>query len=345
MEEEHNSNVVIFKRSDFMNFKKLLQSVFLLLFFIIPINVGAYSSKIIPGGENIGINVNLSYVSIVGFYKVDSSYIGEDAGLKIGDRISSINKLDVHSIKDMISIIEKNQNQTSIEIEVVRNNEKLIKTLPLLKDDKKVIKTGLYVKDKISGVGTLTYIDPETKIFGALGHEIIDKNSPQKVEIQTGSIFRSDVIGITPSEVGKPGEKNAKFYSDDTYGTVNKNEEEGIFGVYEKDFSMNEAIEVGELEDVKLGKAYLRTVVLGSEKQDFEIEILEVSENDETKNILFEITDKYLLEKTGGVVAGMSGSPILQDGKIIAACTHVVVNSPNRGFAISIENMLKEGES
>jgi len=338
----HTNSVVIFKRSDFMNFKKILLKLSLLLLCIIPINSFAYSSKIIPGGENIGIRIGLQNISIVGFYKVGDSYIGEDAGFKIGDRIQKINQEDVNTIEEMIQKIE-NSNGT-IELTVKRGQEVITKPLKLVQDEQGTIKTGLYIKDKITGIGTLTYIDPETKIFGSLGHEVLDKNTSLKVEIKDGQIFKSDVIGITPSTSGNPGEKNAKFYSNEEYGTILKNEEEGVFGKYAKNFDEAEAIEVGELEDVQFGKAYLRTVISGDKKQDFEIKIIEIDENNETKNILFEITDQELLNKTGGVVAGMSGSPIIQNGKIIAACTHVVVNSPNKGFAISIENMLKEGE-
>ncbi len=327
-----------------MNFKKLLLKLSLLLICIIPVNALAYSSSIIPGGDNLGINVNLNYVSIVGFYKVNDAYIGEDAGFKIGDRIKKVNQQEISSIEEMVQLIHQDADQKQIDITVMREQEELTKTLKLVKDENNVIKTGLYVKDKITGIGTLTYIDPETKIFGALGHEITDKNSSLKVEIKDGNIFQSEVVGITPSENGKVGEKNAKFYTDSIYGKIQKNEEEGIFGTYQEDFHGSDAIEVGKLEDVKLGKAYLRTVVNGNEKKDYEIKILEVDEQNPTKNILFEIVDKELLSISGGVVAGMSGSPILQDGKIIAACTHVVVNHPERGFAIAIENMLEEGE-
>lgn len=327
-----------------MNFKKLLLKLSLLLICIIPVNALAYSSSIIPGGDNLGINVNLNYVSIVGFYKVNDAYIGEDAGFKIGDRIKKVNQQEISSIEEMVQLIHQDADQKQIDITVMREQEELTKTLKLVKDENNVIKTGLYVKNKITGIGTLTYIDPETKIFGALGHEITDKNSSLKVEIKDGNIFQSEVVGITPSENGKVGEKNAKFYTDSIYGKIQKNEEEGIFGTYQEDFDESDAIEVGKLEDVKLGKAYLRTVVNGNEKKDYEIKILEVDEQNPTKNILFEIVDKELLSISGGVVAGMSGSPILQDGKIIAACTHVVVNHPERGFAIAIENMLEEGE-
>lgn len=327
-----------------MKLKKILQTLSLLLFFIFPINALAYSSYVIPGGDNLGIHVNLDYVSIVGFYKVKDKFIGNDAGLKLGDRIIKINGKETSSIEEMVEIIDHSNQKEEVTLTVIRNTEIKDVKLSLAKDDNGVIKTGLYVKDKITGIGTLTYIDPETKIFGALGHEIVDKNSALKVEIKDGKIFKSDVISVTPSKDGKVGEKNAKFYTDTTYGVVEKNSEEGIFGTYQGEISKEHAIEVGRLEEVRLGKAYLRTVVSGNKIKDYEINILEIDENNPTKNILFEIVDKELLDITGGVVAGMSGSPIIQNDKIIAACTHVVVNAPHKGFAIFIENMLEEGE-
>jgi len=326
-----------------MEVRKLLLKLSLLFLFIVPINVLAYSNKVIVGGENIGINVSLDYVSIAGFYKVNGSYIGEEAGFKLGDKIKKINNQEITGINDMVNVIQ-NVNDKTIEITIERYDEEITKTLSLIEEND-ILKTGLYVKDKVTGVGTLTYIDPTTGIFGALGHEILDKNTKEKVEIKNGKIFKSEVVGISPSKSGEPGEKNAKFFSSETFGTVSKNEPEGVFGTYESNFSSRELTEVGSLEEIKLGKATLRTVIEGTITKDYEVNIIEIDENNSTKNILFEITDKELLEKTGGVVAGMSGSPILQNGKIIAACTHVVVNTPEKGFAISIEKMLEEGES
>lgn len=327
-----------------MKVKKLLLKLSLFLLVIIPVNVFAYSDKIVVGGENVGINVSLKYVSVVGFYKVNGSYIGEDAGFKLGDKIRKINGHSITSIDEMVSVIQ-DSDTNEIEVTIERKNKQLNKNLDLVKEEDGVLKTGLYVKDKITGIGTLTYIDPSTNIFGTLGHEILDKNTAEKVEIKDGKIFKSEVISINPSQSGKPGEKNAKFYNNISFGSVFKNEVEGVFGKYEADILSEKLTEVGKLEEVKLGKAVLRTVIKGTEINDYEINIIEIDENNNTKNILFEITDQELLEKTGGVVAGMSGSPILQNGKIIAACTHVVVNSPEKGFAISIEKMLEKGES
>ena len=326
-----------------MNFKKKLLLFFLLLN-LFPTIVFAYSDKIILGGNNIGINVHSKNVMVVGFYKVDNTYIGEDAGLKVGDLITKINDINVYSIDEMISVIDKEKELGDIIITFLRNNKEMNTILTLKKDSNNVYKTGLYVKDQINGIGTLTYIDPNTKIFGALGHEIAEKATLKKVEIKDGTIFESEITGITRSEPGTPGSKEAKFYSNKINGTVTKNEESGIFGTYSGDLSNYDVIEVAGIDNVKLGKAEIRTVVDGNRIDVFDIEIINIDKNNPTKNILFTITDQDLLFKTGGVVAGMSGSPIIQDNKIIGAVTHVVVSEPTNGYGIFITTMLEEGE-
>lgn len=328
-----------------MNFKKklLIFSIFLLTLF--PTIVSAYSDKIILGGENIGIKINSKHVMVVGFYKVDDKYIGQDAGLEVGDLITKINQKEISSIDDMVSIINNEVQKGKIEITFLRNKKEMKTVLELSPDNNGVYKTGLYVKDEINGIGTLTYIDPNTKIFGALGHEIAEKSTSEKVEIKDGTIFKSEVTGIKPSKSGNPGEKQAKFYSNATFGKIKENEESGIFGTYLEDFSNEDVIEVEEPDNIKLGKASIRTVISDNTIKNYDIEIIKIDENHTTKNILFQITDEELLEKTGGVVAGMSGSPIIQNNKIIGAVTHVVINDPKKGYGIFITTMLEEGEN
>ena len=327
-----------------MNFKKKLHYIFLLLLLMLPSIVFAYSNYIIPGGDNIGIKVNTKYITIVGFYKVGDSYIGEDAGFKVGDKIASIEGENVTSIEEMIKLVDKYKDKSEVKVNFIRNGKTLNTNLSLKLDHNGVYKTGLYVKDQINGIGTITYIDPQTKIYGALGHEIADKITLQKVEIKDGKIFKSEITGIKPSTDGEPGEKKAKLYTDDDLGSIYSNEESGIFGLYTGSVSNENAIEVAGPNDVKLGKAIIRTVIAGNNIQEFEIEILEIDKTSPTKNILFKITDKELLEKTGGIVAGMSGSPIIQNNKIVGAVTHVIVNDADKGYGIFITTMLEEGE-
>lgn len=326
-----------------MNFKKKLPIYFLLLLTLFPSIVFAYSNKIILGGENIGIKINSKNVLVVGFYKVEDKYIGEDAGIKIGDAITKVNDIKVSSIDEMIKVIDRDKELGTIKLNILRDNQELTTSINIKKDSNDIYKTGLYVKDQINGIGTLTYIDPGTKIFGALGHEIAEKTTYKKIDIRDGIIFKSEITGINPSRDGNPGSKEAKFYSDIVYGNIKNNGESGIFGTYTDELS-NNVIEVEGPNNIKLGYAQIRTVISNNIVNNYNIEIISIDKNNTTKNILFKITDKELLEKTGGVVAGMSGSPIIQNNKIIGAVTHVVVNEPEKGYGIFITTMLKEGE-
>ena len=327
-----------------MNFKKKLLIIPLFLITLFPSIVFAYSNKIILGGENIGIKVNSKNVMVVGFYKVGDKYVGEDAGFKVGDLITKINEQEVSSIDEMISIIDKNKDNGALNVSFLRNNKELTTSLELIKDSNDVYKTGLYVKDQINGIGTLTYIDPNTKIFGALGHEIAEKSTMKRIEIKDGTIFKSDVTGINRSQNGTPGSKEAKFYSDEVYGKVKSNTESGIFGYYTDKLSDDGTIDVAKKDEIKLGYAQMRTVINDNSIKNYDIEILNINRSDSTKNILFKITDSELLKLTGGVVAGMSGSPIIQNDKIIGAVTHVVVNDTQKGYGIFITTMLEEGD-
>lgn len=328
-----------------MNFKKKLLTFSLLLFMLFPSIVFAYSNQIILGGENIGIKIHSRNVMVVGFYKVDDNYIGEDAGLKVGDLITKINDISVSSINEMVSVIDKYKEDGKVNLTFFRDSKEMTTTLELKKDNNQIYKTGLYVKDQVNGIGTLTYIDPSTKIFGALGHEIADKSTLKRIEIKDGTIFKSEVTGINQSKDGKPGEKEAKFFNDEVLGDIKLNEESGIFGAYNEELTNREVIGVAGPDNVVLGKAQIRTVINGTDIQNYDIEIVNIDKSNTTKNILFKITDDNLLSKTGGVVAGMSGSPIIQNNKIIGAVTHVVVNDTKKGYGIFITTMLEEGES
>jgi len=331
-----------------MFFKNLKNKLFFLLLtlFIIPFNVYAYSDYIIAGGENIGIKLNSSNVIIVGTYEVNNISPAKEANLKNGDRIISVNDIKISTINEMIQIIEKEENKESINIEYQRGSKTYETKLNLVKDENDVYKTGLYVKDSISGIGTLTYIDPNTKLYGALGHEIIEKNSGQKIEVKDGKIYNSTVTGITKSKNGIPGEKNAKYNTNIVYGDVLENTKSGIFGNYKIEIPNKKLYKVANKEDIKIGDAKILTVIKEEAVEAFDIKILKVSEEDQKmKNILFEIIDEKLLEQTGGIVQGMSGSPIVQDDYIIGAVTHVVVDKPHQGYGIFITNMLEESEN
>ena len=330
-----------------MIFKKFKKSATLLLLslFIMPFQVFAYSEYLIPGGENIGIQIHSKGILVVGVYEVNGTYPASDAGLMLGDKIVKINGEDVGDINDMIDKINRSET-LSLKVTYERANKTGNTTLNIIKEDD-VFKTGLYVKDSITGIGTLSFIDPNTKLFGALGHEITEKNTGKILEVKDGKIFDAAVTGIDRSEEGTPGSKNAKFDMTSQNGTILENTESGIFGTFTSEIPNKKLYKVAAPEDVKLGEAKLLTVISGNEIGEYDIQILKVNNNtnQKTKNILFEITDKNLLEQTGGVVQGMSGSTIIQGDYIVGAVTHVVVDAPNRGYGILIVNMLEEAEN
>lgn len=332
-----------------MFFKKIKNKLLIFISFtllIIPNTILAYSDYIIAGGENIGIELYSKGIIIVGTYDISSESPAKKAGLQTGDKIIKINNEDTTCIQDMLNIINNSNNKESINITYLRGSKENTTTLKLSKTDNNVYKTGLYVKDSITGVGTLTFIDPNTKLFGALGHEIIEKNTGQKLEIKDGKIFSSTVTGITRSSVGNPGEKNANYDSNNIFGKVNENTTSGIFGEYTSNIPDKKTFAVAKESDVKAGKAFIYTVINGNNVENFEINILKINTNtSSTKNILFEITDNRLLKETGGIVQGMSGSPIIQDDYIVGAVTHVVVDDPTKGYGIFITSMLKEAEN
>lgn len=324
--------------------KKIKKTIVIILTsFIMPISILAYSDYIIAGGENVGIEIKSKGIMVVGLYEIDGKYIASEAGIKVGDIITSINNNKVTTIDEMTKIISEAKDK--IEIDFIRDKKPDHTTLELKKDENNVYKTGLYVKDEIKGIGTLTFIDPQTKICGVLGHEVIEKNTNKILDIKDGKLYETKVTGIEPSSDGNPGEKNAIF-KETIIGDIKENTNKGIFGTYEEKLPEKKLYKVALPEEIKEGEAKILTVLNGEEIKEYKINIIKMSDTKEkTKNILFEITDEELLEKTGGIIQGMSGSPIIQNEKIIGAVTHVVVDSPTKGYGIFITNMLEEAEN
>lgn len=319
------------------------KKILLLMLLLIPMNLLAYSENIIVGGETIGIEAYSKGVVVVGFYKVNGKYIASDT-LKVGDTILEIEGVSVSSIKEMTTLIDENIKNGKVNALIKRNNKTKKVVLNLVKDGS-VYKTGLYIKEKVTGIGTLTYIDPETKIYGSLGHEIMISESTNRIEVRKGEIYKSFVNGIDRSINGRVGSKNASIDYQTKLGTVTKNTSVGIYGIYNKTIN-KETTSVAKWEEIDLGKAVIRTITDGSKIEEYEIEITSLNRNaiDTNKSITFKVTDKTLMEKTGGIVQGMSGSPVIQNGKIIGAVTHVVIDEVNKGYAVFIRTMLEEGE-
>ncbi len=317
--------------------------ILFLSFFLFPSLTFAYSNEVILGGENIGIHIDTPGVLVVGFYKVNGKYLRGYPEITLGDYIVEVEGQPIYSIDDLTLKIEKQMEINPTVVFTLKRNNDIYKTAITLEKIDGIYKTGLYVKDGITGLGTLSYIDPQTKIYGALGHEIIESKSNSLVEVRTGIIFESSVTSIRKSTNGFAGEKNARFNFEHVYGTIEENTNHGIYGIYEQEVSGN-TIPVGTKDDIQLGEAAIYTVLNGSVKEKYAIQITKIQENNDVKNITFEITDENLIQKTGGVIQGMSGSPIVQNNRLIGAVTHVVVDHPYMGYGIFITTMLETGD-
>ena len=319
--------------------KKTIITLFL-LFLLFPISIFAYSNRILVGGNTIGMEVHSDGVYVVGFYSVFGKEIAKNAGFQVGDVIVKIDQHPISNISQLNSFLNQEKDYS---FEVLRNHEFVDLSLPVLEENA-TLKTGLFVKDQVYGIGTLSFIDPETRIFGSLGHEILESTSKNKFSIQNGKIYKAEVSSVQKSTGGKAGSMNANVDSNITIGSVLSNDSEGIFGKYLDDLSSFSSMDVGTIYDIHSGKAYIRTVTSKDNVEDYSIKILSIREDSDFQNILFEVTDSKLLSKTGGIVQGMSGSPIIQDNKIVGVVNYVILDEPYKGYGIFITKMLERGD-
>lgn len=299
--------------------------------------------EVVLGGQAVGIRLYSDGLIVVATGQItrDGQTPAKSAGIKEGDVIVKINSEKVTSPEEFTEKIAQSEGDVCLEIK--RGDEvKNVYVTPRVSEYDNVKKIGLWVRDSTAGVGTLTYIDPKRKTFGALGHAVSDVDTGVVFDVLKGSIEECVISGIEKGERGAPGELKATFYPEARLlGYITKNEDEGIFGVAAK--TDGKTVKLGHKSDIKKGKAYVRVSLDGKTAKDYEIEIERISKNSKkpSKGISIRITDAELIEKTGGIVQGMSGAPILQDGKLIGAVTHVLVNDPTRGYGIFIENMIE----
>jgi stage IV sporulation protein B len=310
--------------------------------------------KVIPGGQSIGVKLNSLGVVVVGhhFIQTEEGKVspGEEANVKVGDVILKMNDVQLKSLDQIGEIVEKAvKNGNEINLEVLRGKEKMnLKIHPVYDEKEKKHRLGLYIRNAAAGVGTLTFHHPESGAYGALGHVISDMDTQKPIIVGDGSIVNSSVSSIERGESGQPGEKSAIFINEkDVLGDIKRNTPFGIFGTMKKNVSngiLDEPIPIALNEEIKKGPAYILTVVEGQKVEKFDIEIVDVvpQKYPATKGLVLKVTDPELLEKTGGIVQGMSGSPIIQDGKLVGAVTHVFINDPTSGYGCFIEWMLQD---
>lgn len=310
---------------------------------------------LIPGGHSVGVRMDVKGVLVVGLEEIetiDGKRVnpGILAGLQIGDTILEINGTKVYKADEVQALVNKIQGD--VKLKVKRKNQKLtINLTPVVAKEDKLYKLGVWVKDKTAGIGTLTYYNPVDQTFGALGHAIVDPETGSVLSVDKGQLLQAQVQSIQEGTAGTPGEIRGIFYeAESPLGGLEKNSVYGIFGnayhpienpLYKK------PLVVGTQDQVEKGKAYILTTLDDNKLDRFEIEIEKIDHQSEPgdKGMVIKVTDKRLLEKSGGIVQGMSGSPIIQNDRIIGAVTHVFVNNPKKGYGIFIEWMLQESAS
>ncbi|GAE36624.1 SpoIVB peptidase [Halalkalibacter akibai] len=311
--------------------------------------------EVIPGGQSIGVKLNTEGVLVVGHHLVEtddgSASPGETAGIEVGDMITEI---DGHEIQRMSQVGEYVQaagdEGRTLNMVIKREHQTFEKELtPIKAKGEHSYRMGLYIRDSAAGVGTLTFYDPETKKYGALGHVISDVDTQKPIVVHDGQIIRSSVTSIEKGSNGDPGEKLASLSDKrEILGSIEKNSSFGIFGTLKeanlKNNIHDKKMPVALSTHVKEGPAKILTVVEGEDVEEYDIEIVSSvpQKQPATKGMVIKVTDPKLLEATGGIVQGMSGSPIIQDGKIIGAVTHVFVNDPTSGYGCHISWMLEE---
>ena len=313
--------------------------------------------KVLAGGHSIGVTMQMSGVLVVGFSTVTNASGEEkeparDVGVRIGDRIVTINNTPIDDDKKVAELVQQcGKIGQDVSIGIVRDGaEDTLICQPVFCAETQSYRIGLFVRDTALGIGTLTFCEPTTGSYGALGHVITDSDTNEEVVCASGTIMPATVSIVHHGMIGHPGEKiGTTWEGAETWGTITKNTRCGIYGtmsVKVKNPFYPEVLPIASHSQVREGRAQILTVVDGEKIESFEIEIekLRHQGSHAEKGMVLHDTDDSLLTRTGGIVQGMSGSPIIQDGKLVGAVTHVLVNDPTRGYGIFIENMIEEIE-
>lgn len=314
------------------------------------VNVSVSDEKtLIVCGFPFGVKMFIDGVLVVNFSEIETESgkccPGLEAGLEKGDIIKKINGKEVFTNEEVADFIE-NSDGKAVEISILRDNSEVnLIVYPKMLFDESGYKAGFWVRDSSAGIGTLTFYDPDTKTFGGLGHAVCDVDTGGIIPFSSGEIVPAAITKINKGTAGAPGELGGTFVGDDI-GTVMINNETGLYGTLDYEVEGFPAV-IAHKQDVYEGAAVIYSTLDGMETVEYDIEIEQINLSDDsvTKNMIIRVTDEDLLELSGGIVQGMSGSPIVQDGKLVGAVTHVFINDPTKGFGIFIENMLKKSEN
>ena len=290
---------------------------------------------LVPGGQVIGLKLEDDSVTVAAFDHTTEA--GKKGGLQIGDEILSIDDTTVDCAQDVRDALVRSGGQIKMVIRRQSQTHRLTIEPQITAQGPKL---GIYLKEGVTGIGTVTWYDPDTGSFGTLGHGVHDRTGAL-LNLVSGQIYGAEVLSVKAGQAGAPGQLRGGIDGQKVLGTIRRNTAKGVFGKSDVPFSGN-ALPVAETDTIRTGSATILSTVEGNTVQEYSVEILKLypDAKDTGRNMLIRITDQRLLDTTGGIVQGMSGSPIIQDGKLIGAVTHVLVNDPTTGYGIFIENML-----
>ncbi len=307
----------------------------------------AQGKQVYIGGMSAGFTLKTGGAQIIGLSEVvtegGSRSPALKAGLRAGDIIYKVGGIKIDSITDLNDVVNKGKEKCLI-FEVGRGEERFsVEIQPVKEKITGKYKVGILIRDSVSGIGTVTYIDKQSGRFGSLGHSVTGENHSQ-MQIFDGAVYECNIVGVSKGVRGKAGELRGIFLNDKQFGSAEKLCECGIFGQISEDFSVNELMSmVASSEEAKPGKAHIYSTIDGISPKKYEIEIVKVDKhNKENKNYVIKVTDDDLIGETGGIVQGMSGSPIIQNDRLVGAVTHVFLNDPTRGYGIDVQRMLCE---
>lgn len=310
-------------------------------------------ATLVPVGHTVGIKLFSDGVLVVGLSQVDTpagaAAPAKNCGLKEGDIITHINSQEVDTIEEVQSILKETSGQ-EMSLTCLRGDDRLELTTQAAQCSADgSYKLGAWIRDSMAGIGTVTFVDPATGLFGALGHPVSDVDTQKIMPLSSGAILHSSVTGVQKGRTGQPGQLRGAFALERDMGQLYANTPSGIFGTLsqDQDLPLGSAVSVAKSKEVHVGDVTIRSNIQGEDVKEYHAQIVRIYPDDpeDTRDFLIKITDPELLEQTGGIVQGMSGSPILQDGKLIGAVTHVLVNDPTQGYGIFVENMLKAAQS
>lgn len=303
---------------------------------------------VIPLGRAVGIKLFSDGVLVVGLSEIStqqgSQTPAKDCGLQEGDIITHINSEEVDTIEEVQEILQE-VGDRQMSIRCLRGEQQLQMTVQAAQCSADgTYKLGAWIRDSMAGIGTMTFYDPESGVFGALGHGISDIDTALLMPLSSGSIMYAEVTDVKKGESGNPGELHGAFQVSQDMGDLYANTQSGIFG-HLTDESLAaglEPVEVATRDQVQVGEATILSNIAGDAVEEYTVEITRIypQNDDDPRNMMIKVTDPRLLEATGGIVQGMSGSPILQNGRLVGAVTHVLVNDPTQGYGILAENML-----